>query len=982
MKRKKLALLATTGVAFAFGIIGSVIAVKAEANPEFTLEDELLSTYSVGQTLSVPDATFTVDGTEIEAETVLVAPDGHAYRVGDTVELDAPGEYELEYRAYVNGELIVERKYFAVKNMKYTFSGEQNSTFVYGLDTSAYETGITGLRTAIGMDSTFHYNEIFNVNGLSANEPIIELFTLPKIQGNYDARIIIVRLTDVYDDNNYVEVAFRRYASLDPWAENVTYLSASTAGQNYVGIEGSEVHTESTYAGLPIYVSMIGSIPNGKVGDQSMGFYLSGMDVIATVNGNAYGTVCSLDNPSYFSHTWKGFTTGEVTMSVRAAEYNVSSEMNLMITKLGGKTVEENGELIDTAPPVITLDMQGEDSAVTAVVGKAYPLYPATAYDLYAKNCTVTTRVYGSYGTTNAYDITVLNGCFVPNRVGAYTIEYTAKDAYGNTAVKTLRVNAVAQENDIEIQFGDKVTTGSVGTYIPVAKVDTYGGHGQKTVSASVKLDSNAYELKNGCFYPEEAGTYMVTYTVTDRLGFVKTDGYAVTVAAATAPIFTEEPVLPDYFIIGGQYALPKLYATDYNDNKKQVLANVKITDSIGEHDYDTTEYYTVPEDTQTVKIVYTAGGALKTYTKNVVDVKNSEGRLDLTKYFVTNNLSLMPQARYTDFTTTAESGTARFINALYADGFLAEFRVDKATAGGLKKITFELADVQTGETLTLGFDGKSMIVDGVAAALSPTANFSNGALFSFRYRTNRTIELDTAGTVRISDYSDFEGFASGKVNLTITVEGNVGTFQLETINNQRFNTADADNIRPEIILENVIIPVAELGETVTVSKALILDVLNPLVQGSITVSFGKTYVTSIDGVQLQKQSVNRDWQFIANEYGDYIVSYEATDGAGRTQRYNYIVTVLDSGNPEITVNGSIVSSVNIGETIQLPTATVTDDVDSEIECRVYVFGPDYSVRFVNGSFKPNKKGNYRVCYTAVDGAGNISIVEFTVEVK
>ena len=989
MKRKNLTIFTLASACLACGFLGLTLHATADVAPnintvsDFTLNGDIDAQYLVGDILSVPDGQFNVDGKSIQAESILVYPNDKAYKIGDTVELNMPGIYELEYRAYANDNLLLERKSFSVKNMLYTFSGEKSSSIEYGVDSSSYQTGITGLRTSIGMDSVFHYNEIFNVNETSQGKPVVELFTLPKLQGNYDARIILVRLTDVYDAENYVEVAFRRWAGLDAWASNVTYLSASANGQNWVGVEGSKIHTESTYAGLPLYVSMIGEVPNGKVGDQTMGFYLSGMDVIATVNGMAYGTVCSLDNPSYFSQQWKGFTTGEVTITIEALEYNVSSEMNLMITKLGGKNVQDNGILTDNTPPVIDIDMQGETAIVDAVVGTPYPIYPATAYDLYSKDCNVTMAVYGSYGTENQFDLEVLNGAFIPRSTGAYTIEYKAKDSYGNVAVKTLRVNAVAQKKNLAVQFADEQTEGKVGEYIPLATANANGGHGQVTIDVVVKKGNVACEVNNGAFYPEEAGVYTVIYTATDRLGLTAMDGYTVSVAKADTPIFLAEPVLPEYFIIGKKYALPQAYATDYNDNKKQINAAIKIKDVTGEYSYNESEYYVVPENAKSVTIIYSALNAQMTYTKPVLDVRATEKTIDLTKYFVIENMLLTAQNRYMEFTATENIGTAKFINALYADGFSSAFRVDKANSGGIKKITFTLSDVETNETLMLAFNGKTVSINGVTASLKPTATFTNDLLFSFKYRTNKTIELDTAGSIRVTDYApSFAGFASGKVNVSISVEGKGGTFYLETINGQRFNDATTDNIKPEIILGDVIVPIAKLGECVTVPKALCIDVLDPFVSANVSVSFGKNSVRSVDGVELKVQDISRDWQFVADAYGDYIVTYVATDGAGKKQQYNYIITVLDSGLPTITVNGNIPTEVSLGASIELPSATVVDDVDGEIECKIYVFGPDSSVRFSKNAFAPNKKGVYRICYVAVDKAGNVTVKEFNLEVK
>ena len=85
---------------------------------------------------------------------------------------------------------------------------------------------------------------------------------------------------------------------------------------------------------------------------------------------------------------------------------------------------------------------------------------------------------------------------------------------------------------------------------------------------------------------------------------------------------------------------------------------------------------------------------------------------------------------------------------------------------------------------------------------------------------------------------------------------------------------------------------------------------------------------------------------------------------------------------PTITVDGNVQTEASLGASIELPSATVVDDVDSEIECKIYVFGPDSSVRFSKKSFTANKKGVYRICYVAVDKAGNVAVKEFKLEVK
>ncbi len=139
--------------------------------------------------------------------------------------------------------------------------------------------------------------------------------------------------------------------------------------------------------------------------------------------------------------------------------------------------------------------------------------------------------------------------------------------------------------------------------------------------------------------------------------------------------------------------------------------------------------------------------------------------------------------------------------------------------------------------------------------------------------------------------------------------------------------------------------------------------------------------VTADDGTVLSEVPFDREYTFTADRYGSYTVTYSAADSNGLSQPYSYTINVPDTVAPEITLSGTVPETAAYGSRVTLPAATATDNVDGAAEVFVYVFGPDQSVIFADGSFEANRRGRYSVRYLAMDAAGNIAIAEYTITV-
>ncbi len=113
-------------------------------------------------------------------------------------------------------------------------------------------------------------------------------------------------------------------------------------------------------------------------------------------------------------------------------------------------------------------------------------------------------------------------------------------------------------------------------------------------------------------------------------------------------------------------------------------------------------------------------------------------------------------------------------------------------------------------------------------------------------------------------------------------------------------------------------------------------------------------------------------------EAGTYYISYESADEANNINWVEYSVNVLefaDDDDPVITVSAEEISG-KVGDAIQLPTVSVTDESDPNgITLGLTISGPkSYDNYFVNGqltTFTTATAGTYTLTYWAVDTSGN-----------
>ena len=985
------------------------LASKAEIT--FPEGEELKDTYTVGESLRIPTGTIESAGQSYTADShILYYPSG-VTTVANTVLLDEEGLYKLEYHA-ASG--IKEDVTFLALQPLVSVSGNGSARLgYYGDEEADYENadkdgnlkypdaaGIEGIRLTMSENAVFTYNKLIDLSDMTVDDTLLDYIMLPTVKGVADLYEIQVTFTDAYDPDNQLTVKYQEVTpSSESWTWCLTYVQAKGAGQQFTGIENEEISIGGDY-GASGYFAFNG---NGRqpVGKEFMRLHYDSKE-LKLYHSSSRGKVliCDFDDSRFFgTNTWDGFTTGEVFMSLQGARYTGSSA-NILIRDIYGQDLSADAQTlvaVDTAPNIV-VDTEGyaKNALPKAVVNQEYPVFDYTVTDPYGVSMDSEVKVYYGYGSSSQVEMNISDGVFVPNRVGLYVFEYSAVNVYGKRAVQTCMVWC---EKEIPVSISlsnDKVTAGTAGREIGIAEVTGYTGSGNVAIETFIEFGNERVSVTDNAFIPEAEGKYRVVYVGTDFLGQNTEESYIVSVTAEDEPI--AEANLPKFFVAGYTYELPVVTAYNYKTGS-EIPTTISVTGGT-----ITGNLFKANEDVKEAVISYMANG--KEAYKQTVPVIDGTRKyqsdfdedlwldgIDIPAYFSLTNMTSEAASSNIRFTSSG-SGDAGFIfvNPIYADGFTVVFNVPSVNAA-FEKIEIVLEDsLDAAVRLIIGLrpmdDGTtSLEINGKSTGNRLTASVTAGRETYITYSAeNNTVSDHNALTQLVEG---FGGFPSGKVYFSMKFVGNTAnsTVIVSQINGQNMNNANLDNAEPKVTLMDKLPILLKSGEEVTVARAIGTDIFDPYVTGYVTVQkIGEGYVTTKDGITLSPQtkaSFSNNYSFIADDYGNYRVSYVVEDSYGQKVEYSRNLRVIDSEAPAITVSGDVPKNGTVGQSISLPSATATDNV-SEVSVSVIVIDPNS--HFINlgtaTSFTPDISGRYIIRYVSADGEGNMSVLDYTIEVK
>ncbi len=363
------------------------------------------------------------------------------------------------------------------------------------------------------------------------------------------------------------------------------------------------------------------------------------------------------------------------------------------------------------------------------------------------------------------------------------------------------------------------------------------------------------------------------------------------------------------------------------------------------------------------------------------------DGKIDLLGYFELSGATAVLKEESIDFTLTEETATIRFKKPLASDGFNFQWNGVNDSEKRLETLALQLQDSEDENISLLATfgrinDTKSSIRcnDDAIAKLIPSSTYvENKSEFYLVYdsaaqvltdSTNYTIHLTTC-----ENGQSFAGFPSKALNLTMTMSGRAGaTFSLKSMNAQRFGTAfQVDRVEPMICMPTDLTK-ALYNSEITIPAATAYDVLANEANLKLTVKTpeGET-AKDVSGKKLENVDGMKEYRLKISEYGQYRISYVSSDGDNKTRSLGYRISVLDTGAPELEIEGELKESVTVGDTVTFPNIKAKDAAKSECTTWINVTHPSGYITCEKEKFEPAEEGVYEIRFYASDEYGNIA---------
>lgn len=987
--------------------VGFVNTTTASADEDWAMPDEdwampvLKTTYYRDDEIKIPNGILSIERQDYDAIPVLYYPDGRAYSK-QIYNLDQTGLYTVEFCANVDGSIKKETVTFKVVEPLYDVSGDGTASYGKYSETAKKD----GVIVSLPKNSELLLSKTIDLNNSTFKDPIVEGFVLPDKNGKRDFWRLYIKLTDMKNADKYILVSMRSSE------EDLThaYVQAAGNGQTLSGVEmfGSEerLHISGVY-GAPILCSFSGS--NGRIEEDLFSLRYDA-ETKTIYMGDTF--VADLDDPTIFGSLWDGFESGLVKMSIYADEY-VSENAKIVLTAVKDCDLRKNVNN-DTIAPVVNVDMLGYTEAPYAKVGTAYKLFSATAYDSQDGDVPVEARVQYNLGssTFEATDVSVVDGSFVPQKAGEYTIQYYATDKSGNTSAPVdIRVHAKDDIGNVTVTAQQPSLVGTTGVPVEVGDIVVKGGSSVRETKIYA-LDGNGerYEIHNLSFIPLKSDTYSIVYEATDYIGQSGTFTYEVQVTDSDKPIISNPPILPKAIISGTDFKVPDLTVKKYQDNSvSEILCEVAVKIDGGE-EVEVDANGKIKIETQKssggmVEFIYRAAGMEQSYFVPIISAYMDES-LNLPAYFETFGgiaMSLSTEAiEFKTSTLVDDENGFTFLNALLAEGLEVGLMAlpQYAKFGSVDLYLIDAQNESNSVKVTLANKSGTVYlsVNGGEGYALKEASFTDSkkSKFSLNYENGKikVAECSIALTTYI-DGRPFEGFLSQYLyvkGVFNDVSGDAG-IGITALNSQNFNSEiKNDSIRPKIVLIGEYGGTVEIGTRYRLPDAYAADVLSGNVNFTLSVyAPGEKFATSTDGTLLNEQAPG-NYEIELSDYGIYTFEYVAFDDKnGRKATLSFTVTVEYNSLPEIIVSQDIATAASVGDTIVVPNATAECQLyeSSEVTVLRYVVTPQGIIREISSSednysnsFKVEMKGTYVIRYMAIDPSGNISILDFAIEVK
>lgn len=817
------------------------------------------------------------------------------------------------------------------------------------------------------------------------------------------ARTMFFRITDAYDPSIYLEFTLWFVPS------SAVYYRTQASGQESIGILGyNPQHTPySVVIDGKTYSYFKNEYGSGSLhrGYRSAAEACSYKFSFNTITGecyveDAYGKymVNDVKNTDIHETAFKGFTNGEVYLSVYGADYTNTSYFEVNIESIGGKQAKELiPDDFDTTAPKIIINAPNIKNICIAK-DEEFTVFEAKSFDVNS-NGAVQTKVYYDYGRERQVLVYSKDGKFTPDKIGAYTIEYTAEDYYGNKTVETIVVNSIVSENNKALNFKvDKLGKIYAGKKTQLPEYTVRGINGEASVETFYEFEGKRYSF-NENFIPKKIGEYKIIYRYFDNVSSYEYS-YSVTCYMSDGILPVSIPILPSYILKGADYTFEPMYINTFDKPQIETYSTeVYISKNGGEYFKIDYNKYKVDFDGELkLKYIY-KNWSYETPSIKIIDVGYSNS-ISMGKYFV-GDVTTSETFDGVLIKANQQNGEVKvdFANLVSLSNFEIGFKIPQ-NASSFNELVITLSDSE-GNTVDISYLNKSglgyanintdIYPENVSKSLSNTP-FANTAR-NFTYNATSGAFIENSGV----NLENLVGLLTDNVNLSITFKGIKGYagIQIYKLLNQSLSNVDQDYIEPTFCVENLVGGLKNIGQTICISPIGVYDVLSPIINENVRVYVKKPngeFAKDNNGVVLNGvPALLNSYEISLSDFGTYKYYYEVNDSYSNyaTTRI-FDITVIDVEKPSITIKGvknnaTVTSSCNTG--YRLPNYDVSDNDTAVKDLRVVkvIVSPTNEMIIISKDQEfvyLDRLGEWKVIYYCYDNSGNYAQASYKISVK
>ena len=748
---------------------------------------------------------------------------------------------------------------------------------------------------------------------------------------------------------------------------------------------------EGTYSGKTITVTDTAgnagsiTIPDFVIDTAAPTFTVDGnsSDYATSVElGASYsaGTIANIVDESSTTQAVGGDTVNTNTAGTYSVTYTVTDAAS------NATVITETVTVSDTTDPTFTVDGNSSDYATSVELGASY-------------SAGTIANIVDESSTTQAVGGDTVN----TNTAGTYSVTYTVTDAASNATVIT---ETVTVSDTTDPTF---TVDGNSSDY--ATSVELGASYSAGTIANIVDESSTTQAVGGDTVNTNTAGTYSVTYTVTDAASNATVITETVTVSDTTDPTFTVDGNSSDYATsveLGASYSAGTIAnIVDESSTTQAVGGDTVNTNTAGT--YSVT--YTVTDAASNATVI--------TETVTVSDTTDPTFTVDgnssdyATSVELGASYSAGTIANIVDESSTTQAVGGDTVNTNTAGTYSVTYTVTDAASNAT--VITETVTVSDTTDPTFTVDGNS---SDYATSVELGASYSAGTIANIVDESSTTqavggdtVNTNTAGTYSVT-YTVTDAASNATVitetvtvsdttDPTFTVDGNSSDYATsvelgasysagtianivdessttQAVGGDTVNTNTAGTYSVTYTVTDAASNATVITETVTVS-----DTTDPTftVDGNssdyaTSVELGASYsagtIANIVDESSTTQAVGGD-TVNTNTAGTYSVTYTVTDAASNATVITETVTVSDTTDPTFTVDGNssdYATSVELGASYSA--GTIANIVDESSTTQAV--GGD--------TVNTNTAGTYSVTYTVTDAASNATVITETVTVS